>query len=91
MRSLSSTLLFATLAAAVPATELAASNVEKKAACPPLLDDYPPIDNGGLPDPWKFYNGQPVVTAEDFKCRQAEMFKIMQQYELGDFHPRLTP
>ncbi len=86
MRSLSSTLFLACLAGAVPTTEQQPSGLEKR-DCAPLLDDYPPIDNATLPDPWTFYSGKPVATAEDFKCRQAEMFKIMQQYELGDFPP----
>lgn len=56
-------------------------------ACEPSAD-YPTVSEKGLPDPWKFQSGKPVVTAEDFACRQAEMSKIMQQYELGDLPPR---
>ncbi len=52
-----------------------------------LAATYDAIDLKTLPDPWKFYNGKAVKTTADWACRQAEMFKIMQQFELGDFPP----
>jgi len=54
--------------------------------------DAPPatfstVSDPGLPDPWKFTSGKPVTTAADFTCRQSEMSRIMQQFELGDLPP----
>ncbi|KAK5655084.1 hypothetical protein OQA88_5983 [Cercophora sp. LCS_1] len=72
------------LALAVPA--LSTPAVEPRQACD-LSASYAAINEKGLPDPWKFFSGKPVVTAADFACRQAEMSKIMQQYELGDLPP----
>ncbi len=78
MRSLAFTLLLA-----IPA--IAEGVADSTAQDCVLADSYDPIDNSKLPDPWKFANGKPVVTTADWACRQAEMFKIMQQFELGDF------
>ncbi|KAK0613532.1 hypothetical protein B0T14DRAFT_539365 [Immersiella caudata] len=66
-----------------PILGVATSGNEK---CSPS-DKYEPVSETQLPDPWKFANGKPVVTAADFACRQAEMSKILQQFELGDFPP----
>ncbi|OAA65896.1 hypothetical protein SPI_02683 [Niveomyces insectorum RCEF 264] len=55
------------------------------AACPSATGDYAAVDNSQLPDPWTFANGKPVVTTEDWACRQQEISKIMQQFELGEY------
>ncbi|KAK4211368.1 hypothetical protein QBC37DRAFT_376146 [Rhypophila decipiens] len=63
-------------------------NAPRQATCDtPGVGSYKDVSLKGLPDPWKFANGSPVVTADDFLCRQAEMSKIMQQYVLGDLPP----
>ncbi|TPX17710.1 uncharacterized protein E0L32_002811 [Thyridium curvatum] len=72
---------------AVPVLALPAANIfERQDACK-ASDNYAAVDVKGLPDPWKFADGKAVTTAEDWTCRQAEMSKIMQQYELGDYPP----
>ncbi|KAK0621829.1 4-O-methyl-glucuronoyl methylesterase [Bombardia bombarda] len=74
------------LALAAPGTTLP----RQAAACPAATTTtttYEAVDNKGLPDPWKFANGNPVATADDFLCRQAEMSKMLQQFELGDLPP----
>lgn len=75
-------LLLGAVATAKPVSRLA----DRQAACT-LADKFDAIDLKTLPDPWKFYDGRPVKNAADWSCRQAEMFKIMQQVELGDLPP----
>lgn len=41
--------------------------------------------NAKLPDPFTFANGNKVTTQADWKCRQQEISKMLQQFELGDF------
>ncbi|KAI1111058.1 hypothetical protein F5Y14DRAFT_334217 [Nemania sp. NC0429] len=48
---------------------------------------YPTINNAKLPDPFVFADGRKVATQDDWKCRQAEIKKMLQQYELGDYPP----
>ncbi|KAI0544807.1 hypothetical protein F4679DRAFT_511395 [Xylaria curta] len=52
-----------------------------------VKDSYPTINEAKLPDPFTFADGSKVATQADWKCRQAEMFKMLQQYELGDYPP----
>ncbi|KXX76187.1 4-O-methyl-glucuronoyl methylesterase [Madurella mycetomatis] len=52
-----------------------------------LSNNYPTVDETRLPDPWRFADGKVVATTGDFTCRQAEISKILQQYEFGDFPP----
>ncbi|KAK4178134.1 4-O-methyl-glucuronoyl methylesterase [Triangularia setosa] len=59
-----------------------------------LPDTYSEVSTTTLPDPWKFIDGKPVSTAADFTCRQREISRIFQQFELGDLPPApdsLTP
>ncbi|KAK7753071.1 4-O-methyl-glucuronoyl methylesterase [Diatrype stigma] len=52
-----------------------------------VQDSYAAVDNAKLPDPFTFADGTPVTTKDEFTCRQAEISKILQQYELGDYPP----
>lgn len=82
-----STLVLAVLAAAaVPARSSVVAPRQAGAACD-TTTTYSTVTEPTLPDPWKFASGKPVATAEDFACRQAEMSKILQQFELGDLPP----
>ncbi|KAM7215511.1 hypothetical protein V8F06_009077 [Rhypophila decipiens] len=52
-----------------------------------IPETFAPVSEPQLPDPWTFYNGEPVKTKEDWACRQEEMSKILQQFQLGDLPP----
>lgn len=52
-----------------------------------VQEEYAAVENAKLPDPFTFYDGTPVASAADFTCRQAEISKILQLYELGDYPP----
>ncbi|KAI1432789.1 hypothetical protein GGR50DRAFT_672640 [Xylaria sp. CBS 124048] len=52
-----------------------------------VQDSYPTVDLATLPDPFTFADGTPVASLDDWTCRQAEMSKQLQQYELGDYPP----
>jgi hypothetical protein len=71
----------------VPALALPANEIQSRQSSCTISDSYAAVNNAQFPDPWVFANGKPVVTADDWNCRQAEIFKIMQQYELGDYPP----
>lgn len=75
------TLLFAAAAGATHASHLAAT------VCAAQTGDYAAVDNAQLPDPWTFANGKPVVTTDDWACRQQEMSRLLQQFELGALPP----
>ena len=72
----------AALAAAVPAPEV----FERQAACS-VAASYPTVNVAKLPDPFTSASGQKITTKADFTCRSQEIFKIMQQYELGVYPP----
>ncbi|KAI1424954.1 hypothetical protein F5Y12DRAFT_420882 [Xylaria sp. FL1777] len=59
---------------------------QNSSACT-LKDSYPTVNVAKLPDPFIFADGSKVATQEDWKCRQAEISKQLQQYELGDYPP----
>ncbi|KAK8103508.1 uncharacterized protein PG998_010541 [Apiospora kogelbergensis] len=73
----------AALALPAPAEEL----VERQSANCSLSDNYPAVNVAKLPDPFTFVSGTKVATKADWACRQREISKIMQQYELGDLPP----
>ncbi|OIW27834.1 hypothetical protein CONLIGDRAFT_705759 [Coniochaeta ligniaria NRRL 30616] len=79
MRFITSALLVATPALAIPAAEI----FSRQGTCA-TSSNYAAVNEKQLPDPWKFADGKPVATAADWTCRQAEMSKMLQQYELGD-------
>jgi len=78
-------LVLAVLATALPFSSAAV--IEPRQGACATQATYSTVNEAALPDPWKFADGKPVVTAEDWACRQAEMSKIMQQFELGDLPP----
>ena len=80
MRSVTSALLLA----AVPALGLPAAEIFARQDACATSANYAAVNEKQLPDPWKFADGKAVATADDWKCRQAEMSKMLQQYELGD-------
>ncbi|KAK8072981.1 hypothetical protein PG996_006329 [Apiospora saccharicola] len=59
----------------------------RQAAECPATGDVPAVNVAKLPDPFTFASGTKVATKADWKCRQQEISKIMQQYELGDLPP----
>ncbi|MGA2798148.1 MAG: hypothetical protein ABSE63_11240, partial [Thermoguttaceae bacterium] len=56
---------------------------------PPDFDALPRMNY--LPDPLRFLDGRPVLTADEWKTRREEIHKLFQQYALGTFppHPKL--
>ncbi|KAI0599092.1 carbohydrate esterase family 15 protein [Biscogniauxia sp. FL1348] len=50
-------------------------------------DSYPTVDYAQLPDPFTFSDGRKVASKDDWACRQAEISKLLQQFELGDYPP----
>ncbi|KAI3340091.1 hypothetical protein F4824DRAFT_434024 [Ustulina deusta] len=84
VRSLTAALLLGSSAWARPHGEI--YQRQNSSACS-LQDSYPTVSVTKLPDPFIFASGQAVATQEDWKCRQAEISKQLQQYELGDYPP----
>ncbi|KAK7913928.1 hypothetical protein PG985_011631 [Apiospora marii] len=68
---------------ALPAAEL----FRRQAAECPATGDVPAVNVAKLPDPFTFASGTKVASKADWACRQQEISKIMQQYELGDLPP----
>ncbi|RYC54514.1 hypothetical protein CHU98_g11695, partial [Xylaria longipes] len=52
-----------------------------------VANSYPTVNDAKLPDPFTFADGSKVASQADWKCRQAEISKMLQQYELGDYPP----
>lgn len=78
----SAALLLAGAALAIPANNAPrqdAAACDAKAALPTN------VNSKTLPDPFKFWDGTPVQTVEDFKCRQQQLQYALEQTELGDF------
>ncbi|KAH9908858.1 carbohydrate esterase family 15 protein [Xylariomycetidae sp. FL2044] len=50
-------------------------------------DTYPAVSETALPDPFTFSDGTKVTTTDQWTCRQAEINKMLQQYELGAYPP----
>ncbi|KAI0430095.1 hypothetical protein F5Y09DRAFT_240050 [Xylaria sp. FL1042] len=83
LRPLTAALLLGSSAWAFPHSEI----YERQNSSCSLKDSYPTVSVTSLPDPFTFADGSKVATQEDWKCRQAEMSKQLQQYELGDYPP----
>lgn len=83
MVHLASALLVASAAvvAAAPASE-----IFERQSCT-VANSYPTVSVSKLPDPFTSASGQKITTKEAFACRSQEIFKIMQQYELGTYPP----
>ncbi|KAI1810791.1 carbohydrate esterase family 15 protein [Poronia punctata] len=52
-----------------------------------ISDDYPAVSYDKLPDPFTFEDGRKVTTKEEWTCRAAEISKLLQLFELGDYPP----
>ncbi|KAK9770186.1 putative Glucuronoyl esterase [Seiridium cardinale] len=74
-------LLYATALAFPAPAEL----VERQNTTCNVGSNYAAVNNAKLPDPFTFADGTKVSTKADFTCRQQEISKVFQQYELGDF------
>ncbi|GAW23328.1 hypothetical protein EKO27_g6009 [Xylaria grammica] len=83
VRLLTTALVLGSSAWALPYSEI----YERQNSSCTLKDSYPTISDAKLPDPFTFSDGKKVATQEDWKCRQAEISKLLQQYELGDYPP----
>jgi hypothetical protein len=83
MVHLSSALLVAGAAFAVAAP---ASEIFARQECS-VKSSYPTANVAKLPDPFTSADGTKITTKADFECRRAEINKIMQQYELGEYPP----
>ncbi|RYP09327.1 hypothetical protein DL764_001374 [Monosporascus ibericus] len=84
IRSLATALLMGVTASALPFSEIYQRQNTSDCA---LSNNYAAVNVAKLPDPFTFHDGRKVTTKEQFACRQAEMSKILQQYELGDYPP----
>lgn len=52
-----------------------------------IKDSYPAVNFAKLPDPFTFEDGKKVASKADWTCRQQEISKLLQQYELGVYPP----
>ncbi|KAI2604076.1 carbohydrate esterase family 15 protein [Hypoxylon fragiforme] len=52
-----------------------------------LKDTYPAVSFAKLPDPFTYEDGTKVASKADWTCRQQEISKLLQQYELGAYPP----
>ncbi|KAL1871434.1 carbohydrate-binding module 1 [Diaporthe australafricana] len=82
VKKLLSSALLAGATLAMPAAEM----VGRQSTCS-VPASVPTVNNGQLPDPFIFANGDKVTTKAQFDCRAQEISKVMQQYELGDYPP----
>lgn len=80
MVHLVSALLLAGSAMALPAREI--FGVQQACTVPASI---PAVSNSKLPDPFTTSSGTKVTTQDQWACRQQEISKALQQYELGDF------
>lgn len=51
--------------------------------CGEIPPDFKPTPIATLPDPFLFINGDRVESKSDYRCRQRQISKLIQQYELG--------
>ncbi|KAK7999394.1 hypothetical protein PG990_011994 [Apiospora arundinis] len=79
--------LMGTAALALPSPAAEELLVERQSANCTVTGNYPAVNVAKLPDPFTFASGTKVATKADWVCRQQEISKIMQQYELGDLPP----
>ncbi|KAI1823284.1 hypothetical protein F4861DRAFT_338370 [Xylaria intraflava] len=82
-RQLTTALLLGSRAWAYPYSNI---SPRQNASCD-VLDSYPAVNYATLPDPFTFADGSAVATQDDWACRQAEISKQFQQFELGDYPP----
>ncbi len=60
--------------------------LQKTGELPPDFDALP--RNNALPDPFRFFDGRPVKTKDDWQARRKEIGDLYQRYQLGTFPPR---
>ncbi|KAI1401728.1 carbohydrate esterase family 15 protein [Hypoxylon fuscum] len=84
MRRLTSALLLGATASALPFAEI--YERQNTSDCT-IADTYPAVSFAKLPDPFTFQDGKKVATKADWTCRQQEISKLLQQYELGAYPP----
>ncbi|KAI1333934.1 carbohydrate esterase family 15 protein [Xylariaceae sp. FL0016] len=84
VRALTTALLMGSTALALPFAEI---YERQNASSCAVKDSYPAVDYAKLPDPFTFADGTKVTTKDQWTCRAAEISKLMQQYELGDYPP----
>ncbi|KAI1314006.1 hypothetical protein F5Y03DRAFT_1635 [Xylaria venustula] len=82
-RPLTTALLLGSSAWAYPRGEI----YERQNSSCTLQASYPTVNVANLPDPFTFADASKVATQDDWKCRQQEISKQLQQYELGDYPP----
>ncbi|KAL2175920.1 uncharacterized protein P884DRAFT_261883, partial [Thermothelomyces heterothallicus CBS 202.75] len=56
--------------------------------CPSIPDGLGTPVSNALNDPFTFHGGGKVSTKADWTCRQAEISKLLQKYELGTLPPK---
>ncbi|KAI0018578.1 carbohydrate esterase family 15 protein [Xylariomycetidae sp. FL0641] len=81
---LTSALLLGSTAMALPFADL---YPRQNASDCTVADTYEAVDYAKLPDPFTFEDGTKVATMDDWTCRQQEISKLLQQFELGDYPP----
>lgn len=84
MRRLTSALLLGSTACALPFADIHERQNTTDCA---VKDTYPAVDFAQLPDPFTFEDGKKVASQADWTCRQQEINKLLQQYELGTYPP----
>jgi len=89
MKSLSSLLLLAPLAFAIPSPLIKERQSEQVGTCT-LPSNFTPTTDSKLPDPFTFANGTKVLTKAGYTCRQGEINSMFHQYELGTKPPAPT-
>ncbi|KAI2622326.1 carbohydrate esterase family 15 protein [Hypoxylon sp. NC1633] len=83
MRTLASALLLGATASALPFAEI----YERQNTSCSILDTYPAVNYAKLPDPFTYEDGTKVASKADWTCRQQQISKLLQQYELGAYPP----
>ncbi|KAI0179090.1 carbohydrate esterase family 15 protein [Hypoxylon sp. FL1284] len=84
MRRTAVALLLGSTASARPFSEIYRRQNTSDCA---VSDTYPAVDFAKLPDPFTFEDGTKVASQDEFACRQQEISKLLQQYELGTYPP----
>ncbi|KAI5857408.1 carbohydrate esterase family 15 protein [Durotheca rogersii] len=84
MRRLVSVLLLGTTACALPFAEIYGRQNGTECA---VKGSYSTVSFAKLPDPFTFEDGKKVASKADWNCRQQEISKLLQQFELGTYPP----
>ncbi|KAI1764665.1 carbohydrate esterase family 15 protein [Hypoxylon sp. FL1150] len=84
MRRFAPALLLGSTVSALPFSEIYQRQNTSDCA---LLDTYPAVNYAKLPDPFTYEDGTKVASLADWTCRQQEISKLLQQFELGTYPP----